>query len=689
VVRPIPFFLTSSAARYGAAAGVAAVSVAIAKGVEIWTGTTTFSVALAGVVIAAALGGIGPALLATLLSGLGMVLLVIPPSSAFRIEDRNDLIRWTAFLASGLVLVWFAERARRAHRSEREARLRAEEIGARLDLALDAGRMGTWSWDAHSGRVEWSPQLEAIHGLPPGGFEGTMGAYLSRIHPDDRDTVEKEARASLDWRGRHDIEHRIVREDGGVRWIWGRGEVLRDRAGRPSGLAGIAMDVTERRLAEQRQELLARVADEVASPLGVEARLQRLAGLMVPALADLCYVQVTAADGLSALSVIAGSHGGSGSSMDAPVNDAPVTIALRRPVHVRAADPETLRDLDRRGLLLPGIRDAPITSYIAVPLVARGRTIGALGLATAPESGRLELEHLSIVEQVARRAAIAIDNARLYERQREIAMELQGSLLPSELPAIPGIELAASYAAAGEGIEVGGDFYDVFPTGEDSWTAVVGDVCGKGPEAASLTALARYTIRAGALREGAPREIITHLNEAILSQRGDGRFLTLACACLEIGEEGPWLRAVVARAGHPPPLVVRASGFVERVEGQGTIVGVFPEIEVAQLEIELGPGDALVLYTDGLIEARSERELYGIERLEEALGACVGLAADQMVDHVARDVGSFRAGPATDDHAVLVIRPCPPPRQVRRDHAALVGEGVSGSRSPEILAPGR
>jgi PAS domain S-box-containing protein len=659
----------------GAAAAVA--GVAIAKGVETGTGATTFTVTLAAVAIAAALGGVGPGLLATLLSAIGVALVVAAPASSFGIRHRDDLIRLVVFVASGVVLVWVADRVRRVHEREREARLRAEEIGARLDLALDAGRMGTWSWDARSGRVEWSPQLEAIHGLAPGGFEGTMEAYLARIHPDDREAVEREALASLEWRGRHEVEHRILREDGAVRWIWGRGEVLRDHTGRPSGLAGVALDVTERRMAEQRRELLTRVGDEVALPLGVEERLQRLARLMAPALADLCCIQVTSADGLSAVCVSVGPGDVTGPA----VRDAPVEIALRRPLHLGPADPETVRELDQRGLLLPGMRDVPITSYVAVPLLARGRTIGALALATTGERGRLASEDLSVVEEVAHRAAVEIDNARLYERQREIATELQGSLLPSDLPAIPGVELAASYAAAGEGIEVGGDFYDVFPTGEDSWTAVVGDVCGKGPGAASLTALARYTIRAGALREEAPRAIITHLNEAILSQRGDGRFLTLACACLEIGGEGSWLGAVVARAGHPPPLVLRADGSVERVEGHGTIVGVFPDIDVSQVAVELGPGDALVLYTDGLIEARSERELYGIERLEETLGACAGLDAAQVVDLVARDVGSFRAGPATDDHAVLVIRSCAPPRGVRSGVSVLVGEHAPGSPS--------
>jgi len=352
---------------------------------------------------------------------------------------------------------------------------------------------------------------------------------------------------------------------------------------------------------------------------------------------------------------------------------------VRRPLHVDATGPDTVDALDRRGVLLPGMRGVPVTSYIAVPLLARGRAIGALALATIGERGRLAPEDLSIVEEVGRRAAVAIDNARLYERQREIATELQGSLLPSALPAIPGLELAASYAAAGEGIEVGGDFYDVFSTGTDSWTAVVGDVCGKGPGAASLTALARYTIRASALREAAPRAIVTHLNEAIVSQRGDGRFLTLACACLEIAGDGSWMSAVVARAGHPPPLVLRAGGFVERVEGHGTIVGVFPRIDVTQVAVELGPGDALVLYTDGLIEARSERELYGIERLEEVLGGCAGLDAGQMVDLLARDVESFRSGPATDDHAVLVIRSSAAPRATDPGASVLVGEDVAGS----------
>ena len=179
------------------------------------------------------------------------------------------------------------------------------------------------------------------------------------------------------------------------------------------------------------------------------------------------------------------------------------------------------------------------------------------------------------------------------EDEHRIATQLQVSLMPDRLPDVPGADIASGFRPAGNGHEIGGDFYDVFPMASECWMLVIGDVCGKGAEAAALTALARYTLRAAAIQEGAePAELLTQLNEAVLRQHDDLRFLSAVCAFLEAGEGGDGgLKLTVAVAGHPPPLRVSADGEVTRVGGRGALLGVWEPVPDLREEIvHLGPG---------------------------------------------------------------------------------------------------
>ncbi len=179
------------------------------------------------------------------------------------------------------------------------------------------------------------------------------------------------------------------------------------------------------------------------------------------------------------------------------------------------------------------IQQIGMRSAMIVPLVTRGQSVGALTFVSGPSGRRFDEQDLKLAEELARRCATAIDNARLFTERAYIARTLQRSLLPAELPEIPGIEAAARFRPIGEGNEVGGDFYDLFESGDRGWTVVMGDVCGKGPDAAAVTALARYTLRAAAMRERLPSRSLRLLNEALLRQRDDRRFCTVAYAYLE------------------------------------------------------------------------------------------------------------------------------------------------------------
>ena len=300
------------------------------------------------------------------------------------------------------------------------------------------------------------------------------------------------------------------------------------------------------------------------------------------------------------------------------------------------------------------ITEIGMRSAIIAPLIARDRTIGALTFVTGPSGRRFDERDLELASEIALRCAGAIDNARLYAERAYVASTLQQSLLPAELPEIPGIEAAARFRPTGAGTEVGGDFYDLFATGPSGWTVVMGDVCGKGPDAAAVTALARYTLRAAAMRERLPSRSLRMLNEALLRQRDDRRFCTVAYAYLEPLGDGA--RVGLASGGHPLPLLVHPDGDVEAIGAPGTLLGIVPDPRLEDRAVSLAPGDALVFYTDGVIESRGADGSLDELKLAELLSSCGGRGADAIAAAV--EEAALRSNPEQrrDDIAVLVLR---------------------------------
>jgi serine phosphatase RsbU (regulator of sigma subunit) len=259
-------------------------------------------------------------------------------------------------------------------------------------------------------------------------------------------------------------------------------------------------------------------------------------------------------------------------------------------------------------------------------------------------------------KRLADRAALALDNARLHEQQAHIAGVLQQSLLPRSLPRMTGFEVASRFLAAGEGYAVGGDFYDVFPTGSGTWSAVIGDVCGKGPEAAALTSLARYTIRTASSPETQPSEVLRALHESINAERSDMRFCTAALARIAAPPNGAGeARLTVSLGGHPLPLILREDGTVERVGEPGSLLGALPSPALEDVEAKLSDGDALVLYTDGMTEPFDRSNGESPEWLERQLAGASGGSAEEVAERLAAAAIEHQGGVPRDDIAVLVL----------------------------------
>ncbi|MBB4895713.1 PAS domain S-box-containing protein [Streptomyces olivoverticillatus] len=291
---------------------------------------------------------------------------------------------------------------------------------------------------------------------------------------------------------------------------------------------------------------------------------------------------------------------------------------------------------------------------VVLPLVARNRVIGMLTLGK-PTDDHFRQEILELAEDLSRRAALALDNARLYSERTAISQSLQRSLLPPELPDVPGVEVEVIYRAAGEGNEVGGDFYDLFPIRDGAYGFAIGDVCGTGPEAAAVTGLARHALRLLAREGFGGPAVLERLNAAILDEGARSRFLTLLYGELWPQEDGSAVLKVVC-AGHPLPLRLRQDGSVEPAADPQPLLGVMDDLELYEQTVTLEPGDVLLCVTDGVTERREGARMLGDDGLSDVLTTCTGLTAGAVAARILRAVERFAAEPASDDMAILAMR---------------------------------
>jgi len=320
--------------------------------------------------------------------------------------------------------------------------------------------------------------------------------------------------------------------------------------------------------------------------------------------------------------------------------------------------------VDDAGVLGAGPDGTPLlallgaTSLLSVPISDGGTGYGVLTLARQAAEGRFEIAELGFAEELGEHLGVAIRVDRMFRHRSAVAEALQSSLLPARLPDVPGLDLSAAYVPAGEGMEVSGDFYDVFAIA-GGWAITVGDVCGKGQEAAAMTAATRHAIRAIAHWNADPVDVLAKVNEVILAGDYEDRFVTAKLAYLR--RDGTGVRVDLASSGHPGPAVVRPDGRVEVLSGGGLPLGLFPDAEPERETLELGPDDLLFFYSDGVTEARDADMGFFEDHLADELAGVAGRSAAETTRMIQGLVTSFSSDQLRDDMTIVVAKVTAPP----------------------------
>ena len=535
---------------------------------------------------------------------------------------------------------------------------------------FESAPIGLAVWDGEVRYRTLNARLAEINGIPAGAHIGrTPSELLGEIGADAEAALRRvletrEPVAEIDFAGETPAEP-------GVRRHW-----LASFFPVPGGVGGIVLDVTERRLAAEREhaaleaaetakaraEALARASTALGSSIHARRVLAGLVDAVVPSLADFCAVHLADRTGVDAIAVAvadpalaAAAHAlAARQAADPGARVGPAAVARTGMPEVNASI--TAEDLVREGVEPEErelLSELGICSAAIFPLAARGTVLGALTLAMREASGRRCTPDLvELGASIASGAGLALDNARLFAEQAEVSSALQRTLLPTELPRVPGVRLAARYRASGRSNDVGGDFYDVFDAGAGAWALVIGDVVGKGAEAAAITAVVRATLQAAVLRGDGPRAALTLVDEA-LRRRPAIAFCSAVHGRLRVVDGG--IDVLLLAAGHPPPLVLRADGTLEEVGARGTLLGVHADPEFGEQLVRLEPGDVLVLYTDGATELRGADPWRGEKALRDAVRAGAGSDPAELLERIEREALVLSGGELRDDLALLAV----------------------------------
>jgi PAS domain S-box-containing protein len=457
----------------------------------------------------------------------------------------------------------------------------------------------------------------------------------------------------------------IVRATGEERWLIVRSSPVTDpESGRILYAVNVFENITEVKRAQLAERFMAEASRVLASSMDYAETLQHLTQLAVPQIADWCAVDVLSESGEiervavhhsdpSRLELAERLDRGYHPGLDEPLG-VPEVIRSGRARIYTDIEPDALAAYARDDGHLELLQAIGATAVIIVPLAAPARTLGAITLVSAESIRRLSHADLALAERLGRRAGTAVESARLYTERTRIASMLEAALLPASLPEIPGVELASLYRAAGELNDVGGDFYDVISYGTDRWLLVIGDVCGKGPRAAAVTALARHTLRTAAALGLTPTQMLDTLHAALRQQPSGSDMCTVCLVTLE--RHSTTVQLSVTLAGHPPPLIIDANGERRQIGTPGTLLGVLDPIDISEVDVELEPDQTLLLYTDGLPEADRKGMQLGEQTLFEPGVEGPSSTLGGLLSQIERAALRRANGRLRDDIALLALR---------------------------------
>lgn len=501
--------------------------------------------------------------------------------------------------------------------------------------------------------------LEQLRSTPPGRI---MADYV--VTAEDGGDVPMEQIPSVRLLRGEPAEPLVIRtisrESGAERWLLLKAAPLRDANGDIEATIMVIEDVSAQKRAERRSEFLSRASEILASSLDYEQTLRNVAQLAVPHVVDWCAVDLIDRDG-DRVSVAVAHADPARLELAEKLRayeperldpDRGLGLALRtgEPILYPEIDDEMLvrGAVDEHHLAL--LRSVGFRSAAVVPIRIGRRSLGAMTLVTADSGRVLDGEDVELAEQIAARAAVAMENSRIYSERSEIAHTLQQSLLPDVLPHVPGYELASVYVPALESTEVGGDFYDAWESG-NGWIVTVGDVTGKGVEAATLTSLVRHTLRATAEFVSSPAELLRRLD--VMLKRHEGAMCTALCMRLD-GDS-----VTLAVGGHPLPIYVDERG-VREVGEHGPLLGAFETAAWQDVVLDVDDGATLVMFTDGVTDAvGGDGDRFGFGRLRATLDRCRTMSAPELIESLAATLQRFQVGEHADDMAALALRRVP------------------------------
>lgn len=536
----------------------------------------------------------------------------------------------------------------------------AERVRQHMAEVVRSTQDAVLSKDLEGIVTSWNPAAERLYGY---SAENAIGRHISFIIPPDHKDEEREILDRIRQGERLETyETERIRADGARIAVSLTISQIRSSVHGVIGASVIARDVTGTKRRRQAQDFLLAASRLLDSSLDPDRTARTIVETAVPDLAELCVIDYLRGDGWLGDSIVGGVDPSAAARLEAIRRAAPLDPAGEHPVAqvLRAGRPMVWRDLKAPEVVADVaqsqehrqlIDDAGYNSAAVVPLVARGRTLGALSFLHAHGDMRYDPDDLDFLAELAERAALVLDNARLYRERAVIAENLQRGLRPPRPAEVPGLGISVVFEAAGEGIEIGGDVYDVLPSEDGCWI-LVGDVAGKGSAAAGVSVAVRHSVR-GLTREiDEPEEVLARVNELLLTGSSLNDFAT--AVLVRMRRQGENWSFSLASAGHPPAIHTTPQGPVQL--GGGAVLGGWEEPTIARHESSLGRDDTLVLCTDGWLEAGPVASHHEPEDFATMAHSFSSLGLDELTAKLRADALERGAGSLRDDMVVLAVR---------------------------------